>query len=136
MNQPIFQMDPTELILVIVDAQFNPNQDTSLNIYSQADLKEMTVIPLSFFVYAFDGEDHSLDTVARQMDEQYQGGGFSKNVMQVHITSKGVWKSKGDSDLNPLVLGRCNGLECYVYEYGLVALRNPETGAYKVARFD
>ena len=136
MNQPIFQMDPTELVLLIVDAKFNPNQDKSLNIYSQADLEEMTVIPLSFFVYAFDGEDHSLDTVARQMDEQYQGGGFSGNVMQVHITSKGVWKSKGDNDLNPLVVGRCNGLECYVYEYGLVALRNPETGAYKVARFD
>ena len=136
MNAPIFQMDQTELVLLIVDAKFNPNQDTSLNIYNEADLKEMTVIPLSFFVYAFDGEDHSLDTVARQMDEQYQGGGFSGNVMQVQIISKGVWKSKGDNDLNPLVLGRCNGLECYVYEYGLVALRNPETGAYKVARFD
>ena len=136
MNEPIFQMDPLELVFTIVDAKFNPNNDKSLNVYRKSDLREMTGVPLSFFVYAFEGENDTIDTVAREMDNQYSGRGFSGNVMQVHITSKGVWKSKGDSDLNPLVLGRCNGLECYVYEYGLVALRNPETGAYKVARFD
>ena len=79
----------------------------------------------------------TLDSIAEAMDEQYQFGGF-RYPFGGHLTPAGVYESDhdDDADLLPLCGYRFEFFECFVYDYGIAAIRDRRTGDYKIARFD
>lgn len=137
---------PSELIL---DRVLNPAGDADFNRAQPARLLEACGIIPDFFAEACitaeteNPEGVNLDAIADAMDRVYQMGGF-QYPLGGDIDADGVYRSQyaEDPDMSPLVrfayavtMGG-QAFECFVYQYGITAIRERGSEAAKVARFD
>lgn len=118
----------------------NPTKDDNLSNTPYAHLAEACGIIPDFFCEAcIRVEKLSLDAIAAGMDNLYQFGGFSY-PLDGTVDESGIYKSKYDDAPALPPLGRFifdgSQFECYVYEYGITAIRDTVTGQTKIARFD
>ena len=125
---------------LFLECQVNPTGDNELATVAPADLREgCGMIPDFFCQAAMENvNDLTLDAIADAMDWIYQFGGFCYPFTG-EITEAGIYQSSFDEDpdLPPLARYRAmDRFECFVYQYGITALRDRETGQTKVARFD
>ena len=85
------------------------------------------------------GEDATLDGLAVAMDNLYGCGGFNAYPYGGTVATDGTYASEYDEDpdMPPLCrFGYEGRFFCYVYEYGITAIRDNSTGQTKIARFD
>ena len=137
---------PSELIL---DRVLNPAGDADLNRVQPAQLLEACGIIPDFFAEAcITAETENPagvnpDGIEDAMDNVYQSGGF-QYPLAGDLDADGVYRSQyaDDPDMSPLVrfayavtMGG-QAFECFVYQYGITAIRERGSEAAKVARFD
>jgi hypothetical protein len=124
----------------LLDRVFNPAQDQDIGTATPAYLAEACGIIPDFFCQACtDAEPLTLDAIADGMDAAYQYGGFCHPFNGTVDDHNGIYKSHdGDPDLAPLARFIFKGtrFECFVYPYGITAIRDRATRETKVARFD
>ena len=139
MAQNIFQLNfrPSEILL---DRVLNPTRDENIGAATPADLIEACGIIPDFFCAACVGcgDDLTLDNVCAGMDDAYGYGGF-KYAWTGNVTDRGVYEASNDNDpdMHPLARFGFDGrFFCYVYDYGVAAVVDRESGEFMVARFD
>ena len=124
----------------LLDRVFNPAQDPHIGTATPANLAEACGIIPDFFCQACtDAEPLPLAALAGGMDAAYQFGGFCYPFHGTVDDHNGIYKSHdGDPDLAPLARFIFKGtrFECFVYPYGITAMRDRATRETKVARFD
>jgi hypothetical protein len=125
---------------ILLDRVFNPASDDNLGGATPAQLAEACGIIPDFFCQAcIEAEPLTLDAIAAGMDNAYQFGGFGsypyKGTVDDH---NGTYQSEYEDDdaLAPLARFIFEGFECFVYEYGIAAIRDRATRETKIARFD
>jgi hypothetical protein len=132
---------PSDLLL---DRVLNPAGDLMLGDCEPEHLIEACGIIPEFFAQAcLSADPLTLDEIANQMgvlryiDEAYSFGGF-RYPFGGDITASGVYQSEHetDEDLPPLARFIFDRFECFVYEYGIAAIRDRATRETKIARFD
>ena len=125
---------------VVLDRVFNPAADDQLGGATPAQLAEACGIIPDFFCQAcLMAAPLTLDNIAAGMDSVYQFGGFNAYPFKGSIDDHdGTYQSEHDDDdaLPPLARFIFEGFECFVYEYGIAAIRDRATRATKIARFD
>ena len=125
---------------VVLDRVFNPAADDQLGGATPAQLAEACGIIPDFFCQAcLMAAPLTLDNIAAGMDSVYQFGGFNAYPFKGSIDDHdGTYQSEHEDDdaLPPLARFIFEGFECFVYEYGIAAIRNRVTGQTKIARFD
>lgn len=113
-------------------------------IKAEQHLREMMGIIPDFYQAAVVHTDRNgtIEEFARIMDECYGWGGFSDSVFSGTVSEDGLYTSEHDEDEDLYPLARLTmatdseaDVECYIYEYGIVALTDA-WGESKVARFD
>jgi len=137
---------PSELIL---DRVLNPAGDATLDRVTPAHLIEACGIIPDFFAEACitaeseNPDGVSIEAIADAMDNVYQFGGF-QYPFGGDVDADGVYRSQyaEDPPLSPLVrfayavtMGG-QDFECFVYQYGITAIRERGSDTAKVARFD
>jgi hypothetical protein len=131
-----FNIRPSDLLL---DRVLNPTRDADIGGARPADIIEACGIIPDFFAAACcsTSEALTLDIIAAGMDAEYQFGGFSY-PFGGSLTDAGVYQSSydDDPDMPPLACFTFEGFECFVYHYGIAAIRDRATGETKIARFD
>ena len=134
-----FNIRPSDLLL---DRQLNPTRDADIGSATPALIIEACGIIPDFFAHAcMQADPLTLDEVANHMDEIYQFGGF-RYPFGGSITPAGVYQSSYDDDPDMPPLAKfvfdtdTGGFECFVYHYGIAAIRDGATGETKIARFD
>ena len=131
---------PSEIIL---DRVLNPARDQNIGAARPADIIEACGIIPDFFceacVAVSNGElGVSLDGICEAMDEVYGMGGFCY-PFGGSLDHAGTYRSEheDDADLQPLARFGFEGrVFCFVYDYGITAVRIGLDGPYKIARFD
>jgi hypothetical protein len=125
---------------VVLDRVFNPAADDQLGGATPAQLAEACGIIPDFFCQAcLMAAPLTLDNIAAGMDSVYQFGGFNAYPFKGSIDDHdGTYQSEHEDDdaLPPLARFIFEGFECFVYEYGIAAIRDRATRATKIARFD
>ena len=125
---------------VVLDRVFNPAADDQLGGATPAQLAEACGIIPDFFCQAcLMAAPLTLDNIAAGMDSVYQFGGFNAYPYKGSIDDHdGTYQSEHEEDdaLPPLARFIFEGFECFVYEYGIAAIRDRATRATKIARFD
>jgi hypothetical protein len=125
---------------VVLDRVFNPAADDQLGGATPAQLAEACGIIPDFFCQAcLMAAPLTLDNIAAGMDSVYQCGGFNAYPFKGSIDDHdGTYQSEHEDDdaLPPLARFIFEGFECFVYEYGIAAIRDRATRATKIARFD
>ena len=125
---------------VVLDRVFNPAADDQLGGATPAQLAEACGIIPDFFCQAcLMAAPLTLDNIAAGMDSVYQFGGFNAYPFKGSIDDHdGTYQSEHEDDdaLPPLARYIFEGFECFVYEYGIAAIRDRATRATKIARFD
>jgi hypothetical protein len=125
---------------VVLDRVFNPAADDQLGGATPAQLAEACGIIPDFFCQAcLMAAPLTLDNIAAGMDSVYQFGGFNAYPFKGSIDDHdGTYQSEHDDDdaLPPLARFIFEGFECFVYEYGIAAIRDRATRETKIARFD
>ena len=125
---------------VVLDRVFNPAADDQLGGATPAQLAEACGIIPDFFCQAcLMAAPLTLDNIAAGMDSVYQFGGFNAYPYKGSIDDHdGTYQSEHDDDdaLPPLARFIFEGFECFVYEYGIAAIRDRATRETKIARFD
>ena len=125
---------------VVLDRVFNPAADDQLGGATPAQLAEACGIIPDFFCQAcLMASPLTLDNIAAGMDSVYQFGGFNAYPFKGSIDDHdGTYQSEHEDDdaLPPLARFIFEGFECFVYEYGIAAIRDRATRATKIARFD
>ena len=140
-NVTTLNVRPSDLLL---DRVFNPAQDKQLGGATPAQLAEACGIIPDFFCQAcMTADPLTLDNIAAGMDDAYQFGGFCYPFSGTVDDHNGTYQSEHDDDpaLAPLARfifdARSRvGFECFVYEYGITAIRDRATRQTKIARFD
>ena len=123
---------------VLLDRVLNPAGDFMLGDCEPEHLIEACGIIPEFFAQAcLSADPLTLDEIANQMDEAYSFGGF-RYSFGGNITLSGVYQSEHptDDDLPPLARFIFDRFECFVYQYGIVGIRDRESREHKLARFD
>jgi len=122
---------------VVLDRVLNPARCEQLGQARPADILEACGIIPDFFAAAIIGHDaRTLDAIANAMDAEYQYGGFSY-AWQGTVEPDGTYTSPDDEPLKPLCRYGFEGrFFCYVYQYGITAIIDRETGQQKIGRFD
>jgi hypothetical protein len=123
---------------VLLDRVLNPAGDFMLGDCEPEHLIEACGIIPEFFAQAcLSADPLTLDEIANQMDEAYSFGGF-RYSFGGDITLSGVYQSEHptDDDLPPLARFIFDRFECFVYQYGIVGIRDRESREHKLARFD
>ena len=92
------------------------------------------------------GDRPTLSEIAKRMDTIYGFGGFNRYAWPGTVLEDGTFESphvddadEQDPPLIPIVKlihADERHLECFVYSYGVVTLRDIKTGETKTARFD
>lgn len=131
---------PSEIIL---DRVLNPARDQNIGAARPADIVEACGIIPDFFCAACcetsTGEiGLTLDGICEAMDEAYGFGGFCY-PFGGSLDHAGTYRSEheDDADLQPLARFGFEGrVFCFVYDYGITAVRIGLDGPYKIARFD
>jgi hypothetical protein len=91
------------------------------------------------------GERPTLSEIADRMDTIYGFGGFRSYLWQGTVLDDGTFEAlpSDDDEQDPplipyvhLVHPAERHLECFIYPYGVVTLRDIKTGETKTARFD
>ena len=125
---------------VVLDRVFNPAADDQLGGATPAQLAEACGIIPDFFCQAcLMAAPLTLENIAAGMDSVYQFGGFNAYPFKGSIDDHdGTYQSEHDDDdaLPPLARFIFEGFECFVYEYGIAAIRDRATRETKIARFD
>ena len=130
---------------ILLDRVLNPAKDPDTGRNRPADLVEACGIIPDFFLeachFAKDDENGlTLDAVCNGMDNAYQYGGFEySSIWKGTLDHNGTYQADNDDDgpLAPLARFGFEGrVFCYVYDYGVTAVRIGLDGPYKVARFD
>ncbi|MBL6840978.1 MAG: hypothetical protein ISQ84_02370 [Pelagibacterales bacterium] len=125
---------------VVLDRVFNPAADDQLGGATPAQLAEACGIIPDFFCQAcLMAAPLTLDNIAAGMDSVYQFGGFNAYPFKGSIDDHdGTYQSEYEDDdaLPPLARFIFEGFECFVYEYGIAAIRDRATRETKIARFD
>ena len=142
MAPTIFQLNfrPSEIIL---DRVLNPAHNETIGAARPADIIEACGIIPDFFceacVAVSNGElGLSLDGICEAMDEVYGFGGFGY-PWRGTLDADGTYRADNDEDepLQPLARFGFEGrVFCFVYDYGITAVRIGLDGPYKIARFD
>ena len=131
------QVRPSDLLL---DRVLNPAQDADIGGATPKQLIEACGIIPDFFCQACieAGEHLTLNAIADGMDAAYQMGGFAYPFGGTVDDHNGTYQSEYDDDpaLAPLARFIFEGFECFVYEYGITAIRDRATRQTKIARFD
>ena len=125
---------------ILLDRVLNPTRNPDLGAATPADIIEACGIIPDFFCAACIGcgDDLTLDNVCAGMNEAYGYGGF-KYAWKGNVTDRGVYQSthEDDPDMDPLARFGFEGkFFCYVYDYGVAAVVDRESGQFMVARFD
>ena len=122
---------------VVLDRALNPARCEQLGQARPADILEACGIIPDFFTAAIIGHDaRTLDAIADAMDAEYQFGGFSYPWAGT-VEQDGTYTSPDDEPLKPLCRYGFEGrFFCYVYQYGITAIIDRETGQQKIGRFD
>ena len=123
---------------VLLDRVLNPAGDFMLGDCEPEHLIEACGIIPEFFAQAcLSADPLTLDEIANQMDEAYSFGGF-RYSFGGNITLSGVYQSEHptDDDLPPLARFIFDRFECFVYQYGIVGIRDRASLEHKLARFD
>ena len=130
---------PSDLLL---DRVLKPTRDADIGSATPALIIEACGIIPDFFAHACMAADPlTLDEIAHHMDDAYQFGGF-RYPFGGGITPAGVYQSSHDDDPDMPPLARfvfdtdTGGFECFVYHYGITAIRDRATRETKIARFD
>ena len=125
---------------VVLDRVFNPAADDQLGGATPAQLAEACGIIPDFFCQAcLMAAPLTLENIAAGMDSVYQFGGFNAYPFKGSIDDHdGTYQSEHEDDdaLPPLARFIFEGFECFVYEYGIAAIRDRATRETKIARFD
>jgi hypothetical protein len=123
----------------ILDRDYNPTRSLEFGAATARQLEEACGLIPDFFADACSTVElnPSLEAIAADMDATYQFGGFAAYPFPGSITDAGVYQSAdGDDDMPPLAVFRCDGFECFVYQYAITAIRDMATRETKIARFD
>jgi len=124
---------------LLLDRVLNPTRDADIGHARPADIIEACGIIPDFFAAACcsTSEPLTLDIIAAGMDDAYQFGGFCY-PFGGSLTDAGVYQSghDDDPDMPPLACFTFEGFECFVYHYGITAIRDRETRETKIGRFD
>lgn len=138
----IFELNfrPAEIIL---DRVLNPARDQNIGAARPADIVEACGIIPDFFCAACceasTGEiGLTLDGICEAMDEAYGFGGFGY-PWRGTLDHEGTYHADNEEDepMRPLARFGFEGrVFCYVYDYGVTAVRIGLDGPYKIARFD
>ncbi len=132
---------------ILLDRVLNPAKDQDTGRNRPEDLVEACGIIPDFFLeachFAKDSETGlTLDNVCAGMDNAYQFGGFGSYPWTGSLDHNGTYHADNtdmsdDAPLAPLARFGFEGrVFCYVYDYGVAAVRIGLDGPYKVARFD
>ena len=129
---------------ILLDRVLNPTRDKYLGQNRPADLIEACGIIPDFFLEACfaavdSAEGLTLDGICDGMDNAYQMGGFADYPWNGTLDAAGVYHSEHSDDdpMPPLARFGYEGRAfCFVYDYGVAAVRIGSDGPYKVARFD
>jgi hypothetical protein len=129
---------------ILLDRVLNPAKDQDTGRNRPEDLVEACGIIPDFFLeachFAKDSETGlTLDNVCAGMDNAYQMGGFGSYPWKGTLDHNGTYQADNDEDapLAPLARFGFEGrVFCYVYDYGVAAVRIGLDGPYKIARFD
>ena len=131
------KMRPSDVIL---DRVYNPAADDNFGEATPAQLAEACGIIPDFFCQAcLMASPLTLENIAAGMDSVYQFGGFNAYPYKGSIDDHdGTYQSEHEDDdaLPPLARFIFEGFECFVYEYGIAAIRDRATRETKIARFD
>jgi hypothetical protein len=127
----------------VLDRVLNPAADRRIGSARPGDIIEACGIIPDFFCAACimasnSGEPVTLDAIADDMDAEYQMGGFCY-PFGGSVDVDGTYHSEfaDDPDMAPLARFGFDGrFFCYVYDYGIVAIRDGLDGPAKIARFD
>ena len=138
----IFQLNfrPSEIIL---DRVLNPSRDHGLGQTPPDYLIEACGIVPDFFCNACVETSNSdagvtLDAICDAMDEAYGFGGFAYPFRGT-LDAAGVYTAANGDDepLAPLArFGFESRVFCFVYDYGITAIRIGLDGPYRIGRFD
>ena len=128
---------------IILDRVLNPARDRNIGAARPADIIEACGIIPDFFceacVTVSNGElGLSLDGICEAMDEVYGMGGFCYPFGGT-LDHAGTYHADNDQDepLQPLARFGFEGrVFCFVYDYGITAVRIGLDGPYRIARFD
>jgi len=132
---------------LILDRVLNPTKAAELGAAKPSALVEACGLIPDFFADAcitlalgVEGSTQSaLDDIADRMDAVYGCGGFGSYPFDGTLSSDGTYVSphEDDADLPPLCrFGFKGTFHCFVYQYGITAIRDNTTGEFKIARFD
>jgi len=134
---------------LILDRVLNPAKASELGSARPDDLVEACGLIPDFFADACitlalgddsaDANLSALDDIADRMDAIYGCGGFAAHPYGGTVAADGTYSSPHHEDeaLPPLCrFGFKGTFHCFVYQYGITAIRDNTTGEYKVARFD
>ena len=162
-NQTL-EATPVHLSEILLDREFNPAGDPILSRATPNQLLEACGLIPHFFCEACaqnevegpDGAGFTLDNIADAMDRIYQYGGFSYGWKGT-VDQKGIYHAPDAEDppLSPIMRFRyrtaaaefCDELEslipvqprvieCMVYRYAIVAIRERNDGPVRIGRFD
>ena len=137
----IFELNfrPAEIIL---DRVLNPARDQNIGATRISDIIEACGIIPDFFCAACceaqAGEiGLTLEGICEAMDEAYGFGGFSYPWRGTLDHTGSYYAYNDEEAFRPLARFGFEGrVFCYVYEYGVTAVRIGLDGPYKVGRFD
>jgi len=139
-NIHVINIRPSDSML---DRVLNPAADRRIGAARPADIIEACGIIPDFFYTACIMSSNSdgvttLDAIADGMDAEYQMGGFCY-PFGGSVDVDGTYHSEfaDDPDMAPLARFGFDGrFFCYVYNYGITAIRDGLDGPFKIARFD
>ncbi|MAL45933.1 hypothetical protein [Hyphomonas sp.] len=162
-NQTV-EVTPVHLADVLLDREFNPAGDPILSRATPDQLLEACGLIPHFFCDACanceieNPEGFTLDNIADAMDRIYQYGGF-RYGWKGTVDQKGIYHAADSEDppLSPIMRFRYRNhaadwhpeqneteaklyqprvIECMVYRYAVVAIRERNDGPVRIGRFD
>jgi hypothetical protein len=132
--------------LFSLESMINPLNDTMLSRVDEQDIVEACgLLPTFFLTSVVDKEPQTLLDVVEAMNKAYGFGGFDISGLGPFANARivnGVYTPayKGDEPLNPLVKmsysNKGKKFDCYIYQYGIIALVDEKGGATCITRMD
>ena len=85
-----------------------------------------------------DGAPVTVDAVAARLDIEYGWNVWGSPAFKGHIRGDGAYASPydDDPDLQPFMRLIAGPVVCYIYPYGITALREGLAGPYRITRMD
>ena len=127
---------------IVLGRLLNPSQSGEYKAHRAIDMVEACGLIPDFFAQAClhleyeSEEDHTIQTIADEMDRAYQYGGFSIGI-DGEIAADGTFLSDGDDDLAAICRYDYESrFYLYVYPYAITAIVDVATGESKIGRFD